>query len=618
MTFPPVSDRVRTAILACMIALSHLGLGLPHIGSFLTADEHYWVEERIRNYFDAWTDHRWKKTLINDKPGVSLALVSGPVLLFHSGNALDCRIDEGRTTGCDPDTTSRLYASFRIPILVANALLLVAIFFAIRAFAGTAVAFTAAMLSAVSPHLVGMSQIVNPDSLLWSSGSLAIFAMTAYLTTLRKRHLVAATLSLSLALLSKYVALVIVLFLPILLLGIHLSDEDPGRTARRFPRLLGTVLASSAPLAIFVLAAPGVLSSGERIVAFLSADTGNILLPWSVFATLLAAAAAIMFARIPKRVIEGIGFALRWLLAATGIILVISVMTLMVARLVDPTWDDEIFRRIPFDLKDISDARYYTDRRLSPTDIAAMELSPFAYSLPVAVLILGTAALFNRSLRVIRDRTSVIPLLMALFIAIELAAFAGSGIQATPRYLLLTLPIFIYLAADASVRIGRTLHGHLPVRPRSFTLPAIVALSVFASVSESGINAPFHANFANALLPKDDLTTHSWGYGGYEAARHINSLPGAEHLTVWSDYYGVCEFFRGNCLTNYTFDPETTKPDLYVLTRRGRIRYLSRYDDWERKSGLTAYRHYDDPNPAWELDIAGKKDNFIKVIRLDQ
>ncbi|NTW13569.1 MAG: glycosyltransferase family 39 protein [Candidatus Moranbacteria bacterium] len=611
-----IHEHVATTLLAGIILVSHLALGIPHIGSFITADEHYWVEERIPDYFDAWARLKWKKTLINDKPGVSLALVSGPALLFHPGGILSCRTVEGHTSTCDPAVTSSLYASFRFPILVTNALMLVAIFFAIRAFSGTAVAFMTAIFAAVSPQLVGMSQIVNPDSLLWSSGALAIFSMAAFLTTLRKRHLITAILSLCLALLSKYVALIIILFLPALLLGIHLSDEDSEKVGRRLQRFLGTVLTSFVPLTIFVLAAPGVLSSDERIIAFLSADTGNIFLPWGAFAASLAVTATVMFARIPKRVVRRLDLTFRWLLAATGVILVLSIMTLIVARLTAPSWDYEIFRRIPFDIKNISDAKYYTDKRLTPTDVAALEFSPFVYSLPAAVLILGTAALFNRSLRVMRDRTSVIPLLMALFIAIELAAFAGSGIRTTPRYVLLTLPIFCFPAADTAVRIGRALRGRLPERLRSFTLPAIITLSVFASLSEFGGNAPFHANFANALLPKDDLTAHAWGYGGYEAVQYLNSLPDADHLTVWSDYYGVCEFFRGNCLTNYTFDKEVTRPDYYVLTRRGMFRYLPRYDDWEQKSGLTAYRYYDSADPAWELDVTGKKDNFVKVIQV--
>ncbi len=64
--------------------------GSLHLAQFLTADEHYWLYERVPKYWNAWGDGELRKTFINDKPGVTLALVTGPALL------------------CSPDTSQAL------------------------------------------------------------------------------------------------------------------------------------------------------------------------------------------------------------------------------------------------------------------------------------------------------------------------------------------------------------------------------------------------------------------------------------------------------------------------------------------------------------------------------
>ncbi len=112
--------------------------------------------------------------------------------------------------------------------------------------------------------------------------------------------------------------------------------------------------------------------------------------------------------------------------------------------------------------------------------------------------------------------------------------------------------------------------------------------------------------------------TDAWGYGGYEAAEYLNALPDAKNLTAWSDYYGFCEFFVGKCLTAYNFDKNTISPDYYVLTRRGRIRYWSRYETWEKNSGLVAYKYYDTTNPVWELLIDNNKQNYVRVFKVEK
>ena len=149
---------------------------------------------------------------------------------------------------------------------------------------------------------------------------------------------------------------------------------------------------------------------------------------------------------------------------------------------------------------------------------------------------------------------------------------------------------------------------------RRYWMTAIVIVSSIVSMI---CIQPFYFNYTNNLLSKQSILSDAWGFGGYEAAQYLNSLPRAQDITVWADYYGVCEFFVGKCVTAYTFDKEVIQPDYYVLTRRGNIRYGSRFETWERINGMTASTHYDDPDPAWQLLIDKHPGNYIKVVKVE-
>lgn len=608
-TLSALFKRHRTIASLSVVLAAYFFFGLQHIGSFLTADEYYWVEERIPKYFEAWSKLDLRKTDINDKPGVSLALVSGPSLLLASDTSLDCRLREGWFARCSPEETSRLYASFRLPILIANALFLVLIFFSVRAFADREIALGTALFTALSPHLLGLSQIVNPDSLFWSSGSAALFAFFAFLRTGKRSFAIWTLLSLTLALLSKYTALMIVFFLPIIVLGVFVLDRSfsPLRSRIQYHALL---VISIVPFLLFALFVPELVMPGAAKFRenFLTAGTDSWL-PWIGYAALLLVVAALSLLRIPERYH---GIVSRVSLRLLGMLIVaflFAVPALVIARHALPGWD--IFSVLPFDVKDITNARYYLDRYLSPFEIAVLELNPLLFALPTATVLLAWYAIAHSLGSVASYRLPI--MLLTLFSLSYLVVFGFSNVVATPRYIAILFPIFSFFAAVGLLELAAVLRKKLP----TLSYPVLATVVTAAMLGSVFASKPFYANFDNALLPKESLLSHSWGYGGYEAARHLNALPDARNLTIWSDYYGVCEFFVGRCLTAYTFDSGEVRPEYYVLTRRGQIRYMPRANRWEELSGLTAYRYYDRTDPVWILDINGQEQNFVKIFKVE-
>ena len=57
--------------------------GTYHLAKFETVDEHFWKEIRISRYWQALKNQNLEETYINDKPGVTVALISGIGLIFR-------------------------------------------------------------------------------------------------------------------------------------------------------------------------------------------------------------------------------------------------------------------------------------------------------------------------------------------------------------------------------------------------------------------------------------------------------------------------------------------------------------------------------------------------------
>lgn len=144
----------------------------------------------------------------------------------------------------------------------------------------------------------------------------------------------------------------------------------------------------------------------------------------------------------------------------------------------------------------------------------------------------------------------------------------------------------------------------------------VAIILVFSFVSLMKIK-PFYLSYMSFLLPKDQIISDGWGYGQYEAAQYLNSLPDAENLVIWSDRSGICQFFTGKCLGNYEIDLSKSKPDYFVFSRRGVLRHRF---EWEKpnlaeKSRDYYYKKAQSGEYNWALFIGRRKENFVKIVK---
>ncbi len=604
------------------ILATYLAFGLYHLSEFITADEHYWVYERIPQYWDSIAHERWKKTLINDKPGVTLALISGVALFYDHDPERLCSENENKLITCNAAHAQSLLLAFRLPLLFFNLLMLVYLFFVLRKLISQWEALYATGFMAFSPILLGITQIINPDTVLWSTSAGALFSYLALLKLRKVQYLFLTGLFLALAILSKYTAsflLPFFIFISVLFPWVDtaLSTREAFASILRKNILffIGTFLVAIL-FGFLFLPAAWVSSSilfqlfwGGGAVAF---PLTLLLLPGIFVVDVLFCGSRFTYSVREKfirvRSLELSAKILSWFVF-------FSFIGLLLGRFFFPDWI--LFDKVPFDLKDLY-SNDKADRLFLPNFPQAylLELNPLAFSLPPILLLPFLALCFFLGTKKEKNITQqeATTLSLFFFIVAFLVTFIFSEILATARYLIMLYPIMAYLAALGIEPLFQTMGKYPPLfwqkRP-SWLVPSIVGTCSLLSLFQS---APYFFNYTNNVLPKENIIHHAWGYGGYEAAQYLNSLPNAKGLTIWADYIGVCEFFVGKCLTTDYDHAAKTAFDYVVLSTRGEEVYKPEHIRWLKPGNFYAAPWYADPSPLWQLAIDNRPENFVKIV----
>lgn len=611
--------KYQTAVFLTLIFSAYLGFGLHHLGQFVTADEHYWLYERTPQYWDAIAQEKWKKTLINDKPGVSIALISGIGLLsFPDPAAHQIQTDDEDYTLFDAVLSEDFYIAFRLPVLLCNASLLLLAFWLLRKLTSDDRALWSVFFMALSPSLLGISQIINPDALLWSFSITATLALLVSLKTSGMRYAVLCGVLSGLALLTKYTANILAPFFVFLLLAYPLFMFQAGELSQKlslyFKRgIISFLIIASAAAATLLLFLPAIFVKPIYLYR-LTLGQPHMLLVMGILTALIASFAAdAVFnrGRLATWFFRSIMALSLCLMKITSAILLFSFALLIIGRNFS-AWT--LFETVPFNLKYIS----YIDQAPQLWETVMLQLNPIVFSLPPMMLGLMLAlwgfVFFNKK---ISSSEKLLITAANMFFIFYITAAILSDTLVTIRYGIMLYPFAAILAAIGASRLIRICSTAVPSQ-RSISI-AVSGLIVAGYVMSLVSIRPYYFNYTSSLLPSDAVIADSWGYGGYEAAQYLNSLPDAEHLLIWSDYYGACEFFRGKCSTDYVLDPNK-KIDYYVLSRRGRERYFEYHIKWEGKTGgIQAAPYYASDTPAaWSLTIDGRPSNTVRVIKSDR
>jgi len=587
----------------------YLIFGLVHINQFETADEALWISDpftgRIHGYWQALSDHNWIQTRINDKPGISLALISG-IGIFFEGNPQEKLLTSKEESPriYNPEANQRSYLAFRLPILIFNGLMSLFFFYAIRRLTrNDFIAFLTATLILLSPILLGISQIINPDALLWVFSFFSLLAFLLFLKDGGKKDAILASVFLGLSFLTKYTGIILIPFF-FLAGALHFWFQYEKNLERSLLKkkiinfliaYIGIIFGS---LVVFSLMMPAVLIHPK----FLFQGTIDFKGMMPIFLFIIAASVIIFLDALFFKS-AFIDFILKKILFLKKIAfksIYLFLLCLIFLVFINWSFGNNFLgiNNIPFDSN-----RSALFVQLPLWKKMLLEFYPFTFSLTPLVFF---SILFFWTKSVFKKSEDFFPFIISLYILVFFLGVIRQNLFANIRYGIIMHPIMMTLAAlgiyEFSIFFGK----------RKYVNGIIWVITVFACSISIWLIKPYYFNYTNDLLPKNKIITGAWGYGGYEAAAYLNALPNAKNLRVWSDYEGFCSFFSGKCVrisTAINYKEEFPKSvDYFVSSRRGNItnenvwRYL--------KKNLVLQKQ-----PVWELIIGGRPENFVRIFK---
>lgn len=601
----------------------YLVFGTYHLTQFETTDEHFWKYERIPQYWEALKTGNLKKTAINDKPGVTVALISGSGLLF--ADPANHRVRDETATQHDALTiynaayTSSLNLALRLPILLFNGLLLLVGFFLLKQiFQHSLVPLLTTILTALSPALLGISQVVNPDALLWSCGWISFLSVLAYLRTTRWLFIVLAGVFTGLALLSKYTANVLFPLELALLFTYPLFNTHWQEKFSSIAKYLQSLVKAFITITLlaattFSLGMPAVFKKPEKFWDGMFGFWHTMHIDIIIYGLLLLLAfdGFIFQGRFSEK---GIALWKKYFLPWCHWSLLIPL--LFYGSIVLLSLGNQSFlplNEFQSTAKENGELAFPLLNQYPPILESGIKLLVAAYPLVVSIHpLLWFILLFSWVILFTRHQVTPLHLWLTVFLSwFSLAYFAaalGADVLTNVRYSILLFPLLALLTAISTevIFVSWEIRSQkiLPyLLPGCFLL--LLSFSLFSI-------KPFYLNYTSPLVGKQFAPHDAWGYGQYEAAQFLNNLPNKDSLLIWSDRNGICQFFTGpKCISGYKIDLEKIKPDYFVVSKRGVERgYVPR----EKITGAPLFEFGTlIPQAVWRLDILDRPANFILI-----
>ena len=156
----PKKEKIIIFLLLFISVITFFTFGFYRLGKFETTDEHLWKYNRIPQYWEGVKDKNWAKTYINDKPGVTVALISGFGLIAEpdpkSNQNLPVQdiINPDLFEKYNYQQSALTNFHFRFPILIFSTLsLLIFFYLSLKAFGSYRTALLVTVLLATNPIL---------------------------------------------------------------------------------------------------------------------------------------------------------------------------------------------------------------------------------------------------------------------------------------------------------------------------------------------------------------------------------------------------------------------------------------------------------------------------------
>jgi 4-amino-4-deoxy-L-arabinose transferase-like glycosyltransferase len=590
-----------------IVLLANLSFGLTRLGEYSSVDEPYWTYGRITKFWNGVKAHNWKTTSVNDKPGITVAILSGAGLAKIDPMPYEDLRGDPKTEG-ELQIINDINFFFRLPIFLFSVLLLPLFYVLTRKLFNEMTALISFVFIGLSPILLGISLIINPDSLLWLFLPLSLLSYFVFQKEGTRKYLLLSGVLLGLALLTKYVSNILYVFFFFLpFLEYLFAKEKPELKTYLKKSLQDYGILALVSMTVFFVLYPATWVNPKLLLegTFLSAAFKST---WPLFVGTIALVTVDVFLFRNRATAFILDVLTRWKGAVMRA--VSAVFLAGIAFVLVNTYGG---MRI-FDTEgSLASPKGEGTGPLLP--LYADKITADIYSLIFAVsplvligLLLALVLVFRKEW--IKRRETKIILILSLFILFYYLASTVNHVVATVRYQIALYPLAFIMAAIgiSSVLSSEKIRRYVP---SSAAYAILIAVSLASLISIK----PFYFAYTSALLPQAYFVNlKDMGDGSYEAAAYLNGLPDAEKLTIWSDKGAVCAVFKGNCVIGFTNKRIKGVQFDYVVVSSGRESRSLKLSGGANGT-IDFQQAYDAGQHAvYTVVIGNRPNNFVKVI----
>lgn len=592
-----------------IVLVSNLWFGLERLGNYSSVDEPYWTYGRITKFWNGVKAHNWKSTNVNDKPGITVAILSGAGLATIDPMPYKSLRGDVKTEAELRDINTINFV-FRLPIYLFCVLLLPLFYFLLRKLFDETTALVSFTLIGLSPILLGISLIINPDSLLWLFLPLSLLSYLVFQKNNQSRYLYATGMLLGAALLTKYVANILYVFFFFLpFLEYIFSTEKPELISYLKRALRNYAIIVALSMATFFILYPAAWVNPDILLkgTFLSKAFEST---WPLFAVILSAITADIFiarGRITTILLDGLSHYRHLIMQATMALVLFGIVFVLVNTTTGMPWLDSN-GALASPKGDGTGSRLfiYADRIVADLYSLIFALSPLAFFSLVGAFLLT----FQKKWR--ESYEAKIVLYLTFFILFYYLASTVNNVVATVRYQIALYPLAFIIAG---IGLGALLSWE---RTKKYLSPPLaIALVILISLMTLLSIKPFYFAYSSPLLPERYFVNlKDMGDGSYEAAAYLNSLPNPESLTVWSDKGAVCAVFKGKCIIGFSNKRIKGVHFDYVVVSSGRKSRTLKLAG--SAQGIIDFKKaYATDDTVYAVTIGGRPNNYVKVLRMD-
>ncbi len=596
-----------------LLTILFLSFGMHHLAKFAAVDEPLWLDGRIGKFWKNLSENRLDKTLVSDKPGITLVWATSPALL--SVTPKDYRETRFEFQTKKPDLNIEDYFfAFRFPLLLVITLLLPLCYLFLVPLVGRWPALTGYAAITLSPILIGMSKIVNPDSLLWLFTLLSFLTYFTFLEKKSRHFLIASGIFLGLALLTKYVAnFLLVYFFGFLFLHALWKGELSPHTVRSM--LYTFLIWIGIALSVLYLTVPAFWVKPSWLLTSTIFSQAFEKVSWLFLGLILI---AMLDQLLWKNWLTLQFISLLQVLRKNLHLFIISFFTLcFFGVILNGLLGMPLINFMEFLASPKSSYQLHTF-----VPIYLTHFYPLLFGSAPLILV-GTLFMIWRTWRTPIEKQTVferLTIAITLFILLFYLGSTVNHVVLINRYQIMLYPLLALLGGIGLYLASQSLRSSwkkLPLPLNSFS--AVVLISVFLTLSP--LTTPFPLSYASILLPQDfAIDVKDMGAGSYKSAEYLNSLPEAKQTAIWTDKSGVCKFYIGPCYDGLDFRKANELHIKYLVLSSGRASRTSRF--YERDAVkkypdvIRLDEMYGRQDAVYEIHINGRPSQSIKIFTL--